>query len=61
MICNVKMGKELTTCYYFEMTVKSCGKLLTSSLAFCIKVCLKYSALYEIGTRMLHFLVSFET
>lgn len=43
------------------MTIKSCGKLLSSSLAFCIKVRLKYSALYEIGTGMLCFLVSFET
>lgn len=52
---------KLTICYYFEMTIKSCGKLLSFSLAFCIKVCLKYSSLYEIGTGMLCFLVSFET
>lgn len=43
------------------MTVKSCGKLLTSSLAFCIKVCLKYSALYEMGIGKLRFLISLET
>lgn len=60
MIRNVKISKELTACSYFEMTAISCGKLLTSSLAFCTKVGLKYCALYEIGTGMLHFFVPFE-
>lgn len=61
MVREVKMGKELTTCYYFEMKESSRDKLRTSSLVFCIKAHLKYNLLYEIVTGTLRFLILPET